>query len=407
MHGLARNLRLLCAFRAIQMALLPIAVVPLYWRDELGLTMAEIFAIQALFGLFAACLEFPGGYLADRIGYRSALGWATVCSALGWVLLGGAETFWGVVLGEFLLAGSLALSSGTDSALLYESCVELGEEAQFGRWFGRSRSIGAIAEGSAALMAGLLYSIWAPLPFYLQAALWGANALIVLALVETARHPPNSDHAWRRVRAIFSFAMIESPQLRASIVVVALIGLSTFVPVWMVAVYAEKAGVSPAWIGPVWAAANYTVAIGLWAGDGAARRLGRFPALGICIVLIGLGFVGMGLNHAIWGFAFYFAICLGRGLNGPILNPLQQRLIPSRDRASLLSINSMVFRLAFFALGPVLGIGVDRYGEHLVLLTAAAVALPLCVVALLWLRRTLRAGSPPAPATFADTATPS
>jgi predicted MFS family arabinose efflux permease len=124
-------------------------------------------------------------------------------------------------------------------------------------------------------------------------------------------------------------------------------------------------------------------------------------------VLIGLGFVGMGLNHAIWGFAFYFAICLGRGLNGPILNPLQQRLIPSRDRASLLSINSMVFRLAFFALGPVLGIGVDRYGEHLVLLTAAAVALPLCVVALLWLRRTLRAGSPPAPATFADTATPS
>jgi len=403
MQGLARNLRLLCAFRAIQMALIPIAVVPLYWRDELGLSMAEIFSIQAIFGLFAACLEFPGGYIADRIGYRSALGWATVCSALGWITMGGAQTFWGVVLGEFLLAGSLALSSGTDSALLYESCVELGEESEFGRWFGRSRSIGAIAEGSAALMAGLLYSIWAPLPFYLQAGLWGFNAVIVYALVEPSRHPPSSDHAWRQVRSIFSFAMIESPQLRASIVVVALIGLSTFIPVWIVAVYAERAGVSPVWIGPIWAAANYTVALGLWAGDGVGRRLGRFPALAVCVFLVGVGLVGMGLSHALWGFAFYFAVCLGRGLNGPILSPIQQRLIPSRDRASLLSINSMVFRLAFFVLGPLLGIGVDRFGEHFVLLVSATLALPLCAVALLWLRRTLGTGLPQANAGPVDT----
>ena len=102
--------------------------------------------------------------------------------------------------------------------------------------------------------------------------------------------------------------------------------------------------------------------------------------------LIALGLVGMGLNHALWGFVFYFAICLGRGLNGPILNHLQQRLIPSRDRASLLSINSMLFRFSFFLLGPVLGMGVDRFGEHSVLLLAGFVAFPLSVAGLLWFR---------------------
>ncbi len=386
MHDLARNLKLLCAFRAIQCMLIPIAIVPLYWRDDLGLTMAEIFTIQAIFGLFMVCLEFPAGYLADRIGYRSALGWATACSAVGWVVLGSAGDFWTILFGEFLLACSLALSSGTDSALMYETCVELGQEDQFGRWFGRSRSIGAFSEGSAALGAGLLYSIWAPLPFYLQAALWGANALIVLALVEPVRHPPSSAGAWSEVRSILSFAMVRSPQLRASIVVVGLIGMSTFVPVWMVATYAEKGGVSAAWIGPLWACANYTVALGLWAGDMSGRRLGQFPALGLCVALISFGLVGMGLSHALWGFAFYFAVCLGRGLNGPILNHLQQRLIPSRNRASLLSINSMVFRGAFFLLGPLLGIGVDRLGEHSVLLVAVFVSFPLCAGALLWLR---------------------
>ncbi|MCS5637112.1 MAG: MFS transporter, partial [Myxococcota bacterium] len=183
MHRLALNLRLLCAFRAFQMALLPIAIVPLYWRDDLGLTMAEIFSLQALFGLFVACLEFPGGFVADRMGYRSALGLATVFSVVGWIAMGNADGFWTVLAAELLFAFSLALTSGTDSAMLYESCVELGEEHEFARWFGRSRSIGALSEGTGALVAGLLYSIWAPLPFYLQAALWLVNGLIVLALV--------------------------------------------------------------------------------------------------------------------------------------------------------------------------------------------------------------------------------
>ena len=394
MAPLARNLRLLCVFRALQMAMFPIAIVPLYWRDELGLNMTEIFVLQGLFGLFVACFEFPGGFIADRIGYRSALGCATGFSALGWIVLGGAEGFNSALAGEALLAVSLALSSGTDSALLYESCVELGEEESFSRWFGRSRSIGAAAEGTAALAAGLLYSIWPPLPFYLQAVIWGMNALVVLALVEPARHPPSSDHAWQQVREIFAFAIWRSPQLRASIAAVTLVGLSTFAPVWMVAIYAENSGISPTWIGPIWAAANYTVALGLATSSHTAKRLGTFPTLAVSVGLITLGLAGMGASHAIWGVAFYFAVCLGRGLHGPVLNHLQQRLIPSRDRASLLSINSLLFRLAFVGLGPLLGIGIDNFGEHPVLWAVAAVSLPLSAASLAWLWHTGAGRSP-------------
>ena len=388
MRGLARNLRLLCAFRGLQSAMIPIAIVPLYWREDLGFSMAEIFSLQALFGLFAACFEFPGGYLADRIGYRAALAWATLFSALGWVTLGLSGDFATTLVGEIFLAISLALSSGTDSALLYESCVEIGREEEFPRWFGLSRSVGAVAEGTAALFAGVLYSIWAPLPFYLQAGLWGLNALIVLALLEPARHPPGSGGAWRQVKSILAFALVENRRLRASIVAVTVLGLSTFPPVWMVAVYSENAGVAPSWIGPIWAAANYTVALGLWGSASVARRIGAFPALFACIGLVTLGLTGMGASHAVWGFAFYFAVCLGRGVNGPILNHMQQRLIPSRDRASLLSINSLTFRLGFFLLGPGLGLAIDRSGEHSVLLVAALVSALLATASVFWLHRT-------------------
>ncbi|MCZ6569687.1 MAG: MFS transporter [Deltaproteobacteria bacterium] len=153
-----RNLQLLCGFRAFQMTMFPIAIVPLYWRGELGFSMSEIFLLQALFGLFAACLEFPLGYVADRIGYRLAMLLATACSGTGWILLGVADGFWVVLLAELALAFSLSLTSGTDAALMYESLVELDREPEFARWFGRSRSIGAAAEGTAALAAGFLFA---------------------------------------------------------------------------------------------------------------------------------------------------------------------------------------------------------------------------------------------------------
>jgi MFS family permease len=385
---LQRNLPLLCAYRGLQMTMFPIAIVPLYWRDELGLGMTEIFLVQALFGLFVACLEFPGGYLSDRIGYRPALLLATGCSALGWVTLGFANTLPALVAGELFLAMSLSLTSGTDAAILYESLVELEREPEFGRWFGRNRAIGAASEGTAALAAGLLFTIWPPLPFFLQAGAWGLNALIAWQIIEPLRQPIREIPAFARARAIFHYAAVRSPRLRASMGLVLVLGMATFVPVWLIAIYADNAGVTVAWIGPLWALANYTVALGLWSSDRFGAALGIGGTLLLCVGLIAAGFGGLGLSEGLFGFGFYYLICLARGLNGPILSHVQQRLIPSSDRASLLSINSLLFRASFFALAPAIGLGVDQHGEHAVLLICGLAATPLCLAALFWLLRT-------------------
>lgn len=386
---LDRNLRLLIGFRALQMAMFPIAIVPLYWRDELGFSVAEIFLVHALFGLFSACLEFPGGYLADRIGYRRAMGVAAGFSLVGWLVLGSAPGLGAVLVGELLLACSLSLTSGTDAALLYESLDELGREREFARWFGRNRSVGAAAEGSAALLAGVLYATWPPLPFFLQAGVWVLNFALVLALVEPARARGSEAPVLERVRGILAFAAIHSKTLRASIAVVLVLGLTTFVPVWIFALYAESAGVSASWIGPLWAGANYTVAVGLWLADRAERAWGPISAIVSSLLAITAGFLGMGLVEGVAGVFFYAGICLGRGINGPILGHIQQRLIPSSDRASLLSINSLLFRAAFFAIGPAVGASVDAYGEGRVLLVTGCMAAPIAGAAIVWLARRL------------------
>jgi hypothetical protein len=384
---LRRNPPLLCAYHALQMALFPMAIVTLFWNGDLGFSMTEIMLLQAIFGVAMVVLEFPSGYLADRIGYRSALLLGALGSIAGWTAHASATSFWTVASAEVLLGAGLSLVSGADTALLYESLVETEREPEYGRWYGRMRAFGQAAEGSAALGAGLLYALWPRLPMTVQVGVWIVGAAVAWPLVEPARHrPPVADHL-ARVRAIVRHVARENPGLRAVVFATTVFAMTTFVPVWLIALYAAADGVPVGWLGPLWAAANYTVAVGSLASDGLGRRLGTGRALLACTALAALGYAGLGFAHALFGFAFYFAITLSRGLAGSVLHHAEQRLIPGADRASFLSLRSLLFRATFLVVGPAVGAGVDRFGQRPVILAAGALLSALSVAGGFWLAR--------------------
>jgi hypothetical protein len=195
---------------------------------------------------------------------------------------------------------------------------------------------------------------------------------VALALVEPDFHRPAVRSAVSRVGALLRYVAHGSARLKSTFTLSVVLGLSTFVPVWIIALYAERGGVPVAWLGPIWAAANYIVAFGSLAATGAERRFGPHAILFACVGLVAVGYAGLGLTHALWGFAFYFALCLCRGLNGPLLSHEEQRVIPSGDRASFISLRSLVFRLGFCVIGPLTGLALERHGDHATLLVLGA-----------------------------------
>ena len=209
---LQRNPRLLCIFHALQMSLFPMAILTVFYRQNLGMSMAEIMLVQGGFGLVMALVEFPSGYLADRIGYRRTLVIGAILEAVGWSLYARADGIGGVILGEAVLGVGLSLISGCDAALLYESLTETGREFDYGRWSGRVRFWGQLGEGSAALVAGVMFAYWARLPFVTEAVIWVVNLLVawlqggfglVMALVEFPSGPALSTHVGdRRAEAV-------------------------------------------------------------------------------------------------------------------------------------------------------------------------------------------------------------
>ncbi len=155
---------------------------------------------------------------------------------------------------------------------------------------------------------------------------------------------------------------MENKSLRYTILLNSVLGIASFYPVWLIQPYMQHAGVPLTWFGPVWSGANLTVAFFSLTSHRANGFLGeRFMVL-LFLVLIVVGYLGLGLIGGLWGFLFYYLLTSMRGLRGPMMLNLTQKECPSANRAGILSLQSLCFRLLFVCTGPLVGMLADRVG---------------------------------------------
>ncbi|MBT0651675.1 MFS transporter [Geomobilimonas luticola] len=379
MTSLRRNVSLLYAFSFLQMTLFPMAVITLFWKDRIGLSLSQILLLQSIFAVAMVVMEYPSGYISDRIGYRTALTFASLLGILGWGFYTVAASFHDVLIAEILLGISTSFISGTDSALLYESLKGTGDEPAYARFEGRSTGFGQTGEAAGALFAGVLYARYPLLPFILQVGVWVLALLLTRGLTEPRREPRLHGGHLKEALASARYVFIENRRLRAAILLSIVLGLSSFYPVWLIQPYMRDAGVPLASFGPIWAGANLTVAFCAILSHRVRAVLGDRGMVLLLVLLVWGGFLGLGLAAGVWGFLFYYLLTAMRGMKGPFLLHAAQAEIPSANRAGMLSLQSLCFRLLFAITGPLVGMYADTCGvgkTFQLLLIAFLLALP-------------------------------
>ncbi|MGI6657342.1 MAG: MFS transporter [Desulfobulbus sp.] len=383
----ARNILKLNIFAALKMMLFPMAIITVFWKDQLGLSLAQILFVNVFFSAATLLMEYPSGYVSDRLGYKRSLIIACLFGIAGWTAYIFAQGFWSVIGAELLLGVAQSFISGSDSALLYETLKEGGRTELYTRCDGRMAGWAQTGEAAGALCAGLLYVTAPLLPFLIQIGVWAAALVVVVSMHEphnTAK-PVITSHAAEALR-IGRYALVETPVLRSTIILGALLGLSSFYPVWLVQPFMQQCGVPLAWFGPIWAGANLMVAICAWYSHRVLDRLGLQRMLVLFAVLIVVGYAGLGLTGMVGSFLFYYLLTAMRGLQGPVLRSFLQQHASRRMRASILSLHSLLFRLGYVLTGPLIGTLSDRQGiqtAFLVLACAFALILPVASRALL------------------------
>ena len=379
---------LLVAFGGLHMVLFPIPIVTLFWKDQIGMSLGDIMLLQAIFALSAVVIEFPSGYVADRLGHRTSLLIAAALWVVGWVLYALGTTFAGMVAAEITLGAGMAFASGADSALLFTTLAAADRDAEYQQWEGRVRASSQASEAVSSALGGYFYTLSPRLPFWLQVPV----AVAALGTVWRMRQPRRADglrrvshlaQAWHIVR----HTLVQHARLRTAMGLSVTLGLSTFVVVWLIQPYMQQRGIPAAWFGPLWAAAHLYLALVSLLSARAAERFGIPAVLLACCLLVATGYVGLGTGTSAVAVLFYLCFMTVRGLQGPILVTALQRDAPASDRASVLSLNALLFRLGFVLIGPPIGVLVDHLGLDTSLILLGIVFASTALAALAAFRR--------------------
>lgn len=348
-------------------------VVPFY--ESNGLSMKDIMVLQAVYSIAIVILEVPSGYLADVIGRKKTLIIGAVFGTFGFTTYSLSYGFTGFLIAEIILGIGQSCVSGADSAMLYDSLLEKGEQKKYTRFEGRITSLGNVAEAVAGIIGGLLAGITLRIPYVAQAFVAFIALPAALTLKEPSRMVPLIKAGVMEIIQIARFALFRDRVLRRNILLSAVTGTATLTMAWFAQPFFEYSGIEIAWFGVLWTTLNLTVAITSYTAHSLERYLGQARSVLFIAILLPAGYLALSRFHTPVGLIILYLFYLVRGYATPVLKDYINRVTASNIRATVLSVRNFIIRLLFALTGPLLGWVKDIYTLPQALLLAGVIFL--------------------------------
>lgn len=386
-QALRANIWKLHVILAFRWFLLLMPVLVLFYQEN-GLSLEDVFTVQAFFSVCVILFEVPSGYFADRLGRKQSMLIGTLCAALGFAIYAFSYTLPQFLLAQFFIALGSSFVSGSDSALLYDTLLHLKRENEYQKVAGRLASVANFSEGIAGLVGGALALISLRTPLYVQAVLMFVAIPLIWSLVEPPRkRTEHTESSFAAILRIVRYALHGHAEIKWLILYSSLVGTSTLTIVWLVQPYLQSIDWPLALFGAAWAALQFSVGLFAINAHRIESLLGRKKALVSLILFSASAYIALSFFQAAWAIAFLFVFYFVRGINGPVLNDYINRCVSSDIRATVLSVKSLVGRVMFVVLGPAVGWVSDVYSLSVAFLFCGVVFLGFGVVFLYFLHR--------------------
>jgi len=381
--SLTRNLTALYLVKVAKWMNLVMPVVVLFYKSN-GMTMQDIFTLQAVYSITLMFLEIPTGYFADIAGRRTSILTGSFFGFLGYLIYSLSTGFWQFMIAETILGVGMSLVSGADSAMLYDSLVSAGQSNKYTRYEGRISSLGNFAEAIAGIAGGLLAALSLRTPYYFQAGV----AAIAIPAAFFLREPPVHGKITRPgLRDIFDIALQvlhKDRKLFWNTLFSAVTGVSTLTMAWFAQPFFIQAGLKISLFGLVWAVLNLAVGFAAMYAWRIESRLGPPKTVILFTIFLLLGYFGLAYGGGVVGAVFLLVFYLARGLATPTLRNYINIIASSEVRATVLSVRNFIIRGLFALLGPFLGLVTDTFGLYRAILLAGLIFSLMSGVSLLY-----------------------
>ena len=364
---------------------------------DAGLSNFEAFAANAFYTVGMVIFEIPTGVVADSVGRRASylLGTLTLMSstALYWLLWLWSAPFWAWAVVSMLLGLGFTFFSGAVEAWLVDALRASGYTGQLEPVFSR----GLIVSGAAMLFGSVAGGVVAEatdlgVPFLVRAAVLLATFLLAFRVMHDIGFTPDrSERPVAAIRTLFRASVQNGlgnrPVRYIMLAAPFSAGISFYVfyalQPYLLELWGDEKAYSIAGLAAAIVAGAQIVG-GLLAPF--VRRLFRkrtttillASATGsVLLLLLGLtrNFWLALLLLTVWGITY--------SLSGPVRSAYLNDLIPSKQRATVLSFDSLIGNAGGVVVQPPLGRAADVAGYPFSLLLSgaiSAVALPFLLL---------------------------
>lgn len=388
-HTVRSNILRLYIIKLSKWLMLTMPIVFLFYREN-GLATHDLFLLKAVYSAAIVCLEIPSGYFGDIWGRKRSLVLGSVLGFIGFALYCVSTGFWGFLACEIILGIGQSFISGSDSAMLYDTLQEAKEEKEYLKIEGRLISAGNFAEAIAAPIGVLIAVISLRTTFFFQAAVALSAIPAALTLFEPKRREMTGTTSFKQILRIVRYALFENQGLQATIVYSSIIGTATLTMAWFVQPYFVLLALPLAFYGIIIPLLNLTAGVTSMHAYKIEKKFGRENTILFIAIGIASGYLTLGLFNTLGALFFLFLFYIIRGIATPILKNHINEITPSEIRATVLSIRSLIIRLAFVILGPFLGWLADRAGLPSTLVAGAGIFLVTGVLAAIFLINAFR-----------------
>ncbi|MFD1420207.1 MFS transporter [Lactiplantibacillus songbeiensis] len=358
-----RNLHLGYVYTAF--AYFGIAGLWVMFLQQRGLSLVQIGLCESIYHLTSFLFQVPAGALADRFSYRTMLITGRI-AAIGHaliMLLAPVHSFWWFASAFILLGWAYNLQSGTLEALLYETLVDSHQTKQYPQVTSTMNTILKVAGMIGLIIAGWLIHDYTLVTYQLY--LLGAVGALITAIVlhEPARHARSGQllTIWQIFRATAT-CLRQLPKLSYFMIfnaIFSVIGAAYYNYFQAVlTAHGFKGGLLSGVLVIVTALNVLSVQLTprLQQHWSPIKLLSGLTGLLILTLLI----TGVNQLSVMLG-GYFFVNMLMAGI-APIMSSYYNALIPSSQRATLLSVSSMLYSIMTSLSFPLIGWLIEHFG---------------------------------------------
>ena len=362
----------------------PIWVVFLQRR---GVSLSQIGLLEAGAWLLAALLEVPTGAIADRWGRKAAiaLGAALYSAAMFLILTDVLSPLF--LVGYAFWNSSMAFVGGADAAFLYDSLRADGRAADAAKQSGRYLAVQQASQGVAALLGAWLATIDITLCFTIAGVCGIAATATALSLKEPPRLEAGETPAgyWRNLRVAVGIAA-RRPVVRWLLLLGAIFPLIPLTIYYvLLQPYSVGVGLPIVWLGVVVLGVQATTVSASWLAHRIEGRIAIPTMVGVGIALVLAAGAILGSLPSIGALVLMLVVAVVPATLQPLLSARLNHLIPSPQRATVLSFNGLVTELGLAITFPaMLGIADLLGAPSATGLGAALFALTVIPLFVLW-----------------------